>query len=267
MKKFGYLVLSVGAIVTLWFCISSCGVKSKGSITKLKTGMSMSGDTNIAVLELFTSQGCSSCPPADRLMGTYTSKENVIVLSFHVDYWNRMGWKDPYSSKEYTKRQYDYASALHSDVYTPQLVVNGESEMIGSDANKISAAINKVSAEQSDATVSIKTVKAESGRLPDGQGKANINFDVSGNIGNSVLNIALVQKQTTTNVKAGENGGATLTSYNVVTNFKTINRVADGSNEATIDMPSSPDLNNLLVVLYLQQKKANKITAADQANF
>ena len=226
----------------------------------MKTDIQTTGNRNVAVLELFTSQGCSSCPPADRLMAGYASKENVIVLSFHVDYWNRMGWKDPYSSKEYTKRQYDYASALHSDVYTPQLVVNGESEMIGSDADKISAAINKVSGEQSDATLSIKTVKAENG-------KTNINFDVSGNAGNSVLNIALVEKKTSTEVKAGENGGATLTNYNVVTNFKTINKVADGNNEATIDMPPSPDLNNLSVVLYLQQKKGNKITAADQANF
>lgn len=233
----------------------------------METGISVSGNKKVAVLELFTSQGCSSCPSADRLMGSYNTKENVIVLSFHVDYWDRLGWKDPYSSKEYTKRQYDYASALHSDVYTPQLVVNGESEMIGSDANKISDAIDKALAEQPEATVSINSVKFENDRLPDGQGKAIINFDVSGKTGNAVLNIALVQKQTSTNVKAGENGGATLTNYNVVTNFKTINRVADGSNEATIDMPSSPDLNNLSVVLYLQQKKGNKITAADQANF
>ena len=197
----------------------------------------------------------------------YTTKENVIVLSFHVDYWDRLGWKDPYSSKEYTKRQYDYASALHSDVYTPQLVVNGESEMIGSDANKISDVINKALAEQPEATVSINSVKFENARPPDGQGKANINFDVSGNAANSVLNVALVEKKTTTNVKAGENGGATLTNYNVVTNFKTMNKVSVGNNVTTIDMPSSPELNNLSVVLYLQQKKSNKISAADQANF
>ena len=260
MKKIGYVVFSVGAIIALWFSISSSRMKSKESITNLKTGMSVPGNKSVAVLELFTSQGCSSCPPADRLMGSYTSKENVIVLSFHVDYWNRMGWKDPFSSKEYTIRQYDYASALHSDVYTPQLVVNGESEMIGSDADKISTAINKVLAEQSEVTLSIKTAKVENG-------KVNINFDVSGNTGNSVLNIALVEKKTSTDVKAGENGGATLTNYNVVTNFKTINRVSDGNNVATIDIPSSPDLNNLSVVVYLQQKKNNKISAADQANF
>ncbi len=267
MKKFGYLILSVGAIVTLWFCIASCGVKSKGSATNLETRISESGNKNFAVLELFTSQGCSSCPSADKLMRSYTTKENVIVLSFHVDYWDRLGWKDPYSSKEYTKRQYDYASALHSDVYTPQLVVNGESEMIGSDANKISDVINKALAEQPEATVSINSVKFENARPPDGQGKANINFDVSGNAANSVLNVALVEKKTTTNVKAGENGGATLTNYNVVTNFKTMNKVSVGNNVTTIDMPSSPELNNLSVVLYLQQKKSNKISAADQANF
>ncbi len=258
MKKFGYLVLSVGAILVLWFCISSGGVKNRESATKLKTDIP--GDKNIAVLELFTSQGCSSCPSADRLMASYTSKENVIVLSFHVDYWNRMGWKDPYSSKEYTKRQYDYASALHADVYTPQLVVNGEREMIGSDANKISDAINKVLAEQPNATVSVKMVKAENG-------KANVSFDISGNTANSVLNVALVEKKTITSVKAGENSGATLTNYNVVRNFKTINKIDDGNNAATIDMPSSPDLNNLSVILYLQQKKSNKISAADQVNF
>lgn len=258
MKKFSYLVLSIGAILILWFCISSGGVRNKENTMNLKNDTTI--DKNIAVLELFTSQGCSSCPPADRLMGSFTSKENVIVLSFHVDYWNRMGWKDPYSSKEYTKRQYEYASALHADVYTPQLIVNGEHEMIGSDANKISDAVNKVFTEQPNATLSIKTVKTENG-------KADISFDVSGNIANSVLNVALVEKKTVTSVNAGENGGATLTSYNVVRSFKTINKFDDGNNATTIDMPSSPDLNNLSVVLYLQQKKSNKIYAANQANF
>ncbi len=260
MKKFGYLVLSIGAIVTLWFCISSCEVKSRESTTNLKTGIALPADKNVAVLELFTSQGCSSCPPADRLLGSYTSKQNVIVLSFHVDYWNRLGWKDPYSSKAYTQRQYDYASALHADVYTPQLIVNGEHEMIGSDAGKISDAIDKALADPPGANISIKTVKAENG-------KADINFDVSGNIANSVLNVALVEKKTNTSVNAGENGGATLTSYNVVRSFKTINKIADGNNEATIDIPSPFDANNSSVVVYLQQKKGNKISTADQANF
>ena len=259
MKRFCYLILSV-PFFTLWFCTSSSGVKDKEGTGNMKTNIPVSDNKNVAVLELFTSQGCSSCPLADRLLGIYTSKENVIVLSFHVDYWNRLGWKDPFSSQEYTQRQYEYASALHADVYTPQLVINGQSEMIGSDADKISNTIKKVLAEQPNASLSIKTVKAENG-------KANISFDASGNTGNTVLNVALVEKKITTDVKAGENGGITLTNYNVVRNFKTINKVENGSNISTIDIPSSADLKNMSVVLYLQEKKNNKISAADQADF
>ena len=106
----------------------------------------------------------------------------------------------------------------------------------------------------------LKHVKAENG-------KANISFDASGNIGNSVLNIALVEKKTTTDIKAGENGGVTLTNYNVVRNFKTINKVENGNNTSTIDIPSSSDLKNMSVVLFLQQKKNNKISAAEQSDF
>lgn len=198
--------------------------------------------------------------PADRLLGTYTSKENVIILCFHVDYWDRLGWKDPFSSKEYTKRQYDYASALHADVYTPQLVVNGQSEMIGSDANKISNAINKVFAEQPEAVLSVKAVKTENG-------KADISFDATGKISNSLLNVALVEKKTTTDIKGGENGGVTLANYNVVRSFKTIKKVENGNNVSTIDIPSSSDLKNMSVVLFLQEKGNNKISAATQAGF
>jgi hypothetical protein len=260
MKKFRYLIFLCAPLFTLWFCTSSSGVKDEDGADKLKTVIPLSDNKNVAVLELFTSQGCSSCPPADRLLGSYTGKENVIVLSFHVDYWNRFGWKDPFSSKEYTQRQYDYASALHADVYTPQLIVNGQSEMIGSDTDKISNAIKKVFAEQPDVTLSIKTVKAESG-------KATISFDISGSTGKSLLNVAIVEKKTTTDIKAGENGGVTLTNYNVVRNFKTINKVENGNNVSTIDIPSSTDLKNLSVVLYLQEKKNNKISAADQSTF
>jgi hypothetical protein len=267
MKKFRYLIFLSAPLFTLWFCTSSSGVKHEEDASKLKTDIPVSNNKSVAVLELFTSQGCSSCPPADRLLGSYTEKENVIVLSFHVDYWDRSGWKDPFSSKQYTQRQYDYASALHADVYTPQLVINGQSEMIGSDADKISNAIKKVLTGQPDATLSIKTVKAENARLPDGQGRATISFDASGNTGNSVLNVALVEKKTTTDVKAGENGGVTLTNYNVVRNFKTIKKVENGNNVSTIDIPSSADLKNLSVVLYLQEKKNNKISAAEQAGF
>jgi hypothetical protein len=260
MKNSVYFLLLSPALFPLWFCNASSAGKEKQNPNREQTGFVKAGNKNVAVLELFTSQGCSSCPAADRLLGSYTSKENVIALSFHVDYWDRLGWKDPFSSKAFTERQNNYASAMRADVYTPQLVINGQSEMIGSDQSKISAAVNKILAQEPNANVSIKTAKP-------GNGQVTIDFVASGNTGNSILNIALIQKKATTEIKAGENGGATLTNYNVVRNFKTISQVTNGDNISAIDIPASSDLKNMSVVLYLQEKNTNKISAADQVGF
>src|SRR5450755_3698233 len=144
MKNSIYFFLLSLPLFILWFCTASSSGKEKQIPQPEQSGTAKTGHKNVAVLELFTSQGCSSCPPADRLLGTYTLRENVIVLSFHVDYWNNLGWKDPFSSKAFTERQYNYASAIHAEVYTPQLVINGQSEMVGSNESKISAVIKKV---------------------------------------------------------------------------------------------------------------------------
>lgn len=256
MKKFLFAIAFLVPAFTLWFCTSSTTVKEKEkNIQTSKTNLPVT--KNIAVLELFTSQGCSSCPPADKILGNYISKSNVIPLSFHVDYWDRLGWKDPYSAHEYSQRQYKYASELKTDVYTPQLIINGQSEMIGSDADKISSTLSKVFSEEPDATLTIQKA------VPD-NGKININFEAEGNTGNARLNIALVEKKTTTSIKSGENGGVTLMGYNVVRNFSTLNKIANGENNASIEIPSSADLKNMAVVLFLQQKDNHKITAAGQ---
>ena len=95
------------------------------------------------VVELFTSEGCSSCPPADKLLEKLRS-DDVLVLSFHVDYWNQLGWRDPFSSPEYTIRQRQYAGLFKLDqVYTPQMIVGGETEFVGSNSKLATAAISK----------------------------------------------------------------------------------------------------------------------------
>jgi hypothetical protein len=99
-----------------------------------------------AVLELFTSQGCSSCPPADALLRTMQQRPDVIALAYHVDYWDYIGWTDTFGAKANTDRQRDYAAAWNSsNIYTPELVINGAKDVVGSRKNEVDAAINKAS--------------------------------------------------------------------------------------------------------------------------
>ena len=90
-------------------------------------------ETRPVVVELFTSQGCSSCPPADRLLAELATRSDVIALGYHINYWDRLGWRDPLSRSSSTERQRSYALQFASQVYTPQIVIDGRSEMVGSD--------------------------------------------------------------------------------------------------------------------------------------
>lgn len=246
MKKVLFLSLLIVPVFILIFCTASTTKQNKLESPTLKDGF--------AVVELFTSQGCSSCPAADRLLGKYSGKENVFVLSFHVDYWNKLGWKDPFSNADFTERQRMYSKKLNADVYTPQAVVNGQKEMVGSDEGNLSAAINKFSAQQSLAQINVTNVQA-------GSNEVSFNYNVSGKADKSVLNAALVQNKITTSIKAGENEGVNLTNYNVVRNFKTFD--ADGkTNSITFQLPSGYNKNDIAIILFVQEKTSEKITAA-----
>jgi len=220
------------------------------------TQKSGSPQNGIVVLELFTSQGCSSCPPADRLLGKYSNEENVIALSFHVDYWDRLGWKDPFSDAAFSQRQKDYAAIFKlNNVYTPEIVINGEKEMVGSDAGMISKTIKKAGQQVSTEHININTVKVD-------DNTATINYTIQGGENNSNLNIALIQIAATTSIKAGENGGLKLTNYNVVRSFKTIPSVTDGTNTASIDLIPAAEKKDYSIVAFLQNSQTHKISAA-----
>ena len=117
------------------------------------------------LLELFTSEGCSSCPPADRLLETFdrtqpVSGADLIVLSEHVDYWDRLGWTDPYSSPLFTERQQLYVRQLHLDgAYTPQLVIDGQSDVVGSDERGVRSGILRAEARPKTA-ISLRAERA-----------------------------------------------------------------------------------------------------------
>jgi hypothetical protein len=132
--------------------------------------MNISFAQNPVVVELFTSQGCSSCPAADKNLADLIEKAEakgqlIIGLSFHVDYWNYIGWKDPYSKSDFTERQRKYASHLNSEsVYTPQMIVNGEKEFVGSDKSSATTQITKALQNKMLFNISINEIK-QTGRF------------------------------------------------------------------------------------------------------
>ena len=110
-----------------------------------------------AVIELFTSQGCSSCPPADKILGQYARDNTVLALAWHVDYWNYLGWKDTFSKAEFTERQRRYAVTLRRrQIYTPQAIVNGRDHVVGSHGRKLKSLIKSLSSSGKGLTVPIK---------------------------------------------------------------------------------------------------------------
>jgi len=256
MKKiFSFLIITLPSFILL-FCTAS--VSEKNETTNMQKDKNLRN--NLTVLELFTSQGCSSCPPADRLLGKYADNESVIALSFHVDYWNRLGWQDPFSSAAYSQRQNDYVRIFKlNGAYTPQLVVNGEKEMVGSDANKISSTIKSEEQQAPTAHININSVTIDNA-------KATISYTIQGGENNSNLNIALVQTKTTTSVKAGENGGLTLTNYNVVRSFKTIPSAVEGTNTVSIDLVPGIEKKDFNVITFLQNSQTYKISAAAKSS-
>ena len=154
------------------------------------------------VLELFTSEGCSSCPPADALLGQLAAQPGIIALAWHVDYWNGLGWHDPYSTPFATQRQRSYAQQLRDEVYTPALVVNGTRMVVGSDAGAIRAAIGAAA----DATVPVSLRRTDDGMLAE-----------TGPAGRSVTALLVTYDPAhVTPVDGGENGGRRLAEYRVV---------------------------------------------------
>ena len=188
------------------------------------------------LVELFTSEGCSSCPPADALLqqvnGRYSDSGQLIVgVSEHVTYWNSLGWSDPFSSPTYTERQNAYGQRFHLDsVYTPQMVINGQEQIVGSNSAGLLRAIRKED-QMSQMDVHIASASLDGNIL-------TLDFSVSGTIPGKGAEIyaILADDKTSSNVLRGENSGRTLSHVSVAW---TITRVANlqEATELTIRLP------------------------------
>jgi hypothetical protein len=218
-------------------------------------------EQNIVVMELFTSQGCSSCPPADALLAEYASAHDmrIIPISFHVDYWNRLGWTDPFSSSAYSARQKWYSQYLpEHGVFTPQLVVNGKSETVGNNRNAVKNLVRKELQLKQVGTITIEGMSM-------GKNALSFRYKAFNILHEGLLNIALIQKQATTNIKAGENEGVTITNHNIVRSFST--QPLSGDGEARIDLPVAFKASDYALVVFVQDKKDHSIIAASTKNF
>ncbi len=163
---------------------------------------------HVVLVELFTSQGCSSCPPADRLLTAIGGEDagKVVPLAFHVDFWNHQGWTDPFSSRDWTQRQVLYERALgQSQVYTPQAIVDGSTEMVGNDAAKLRAAI-QAAAARPGAKLALEAAPSPS------KVEVAVDVDVPEALRAQKLDLYVVVFETglSTAVGKGENGGHTL---------------------------------------------------------
>lgn len=165
------------------------------------------------VVELFTSQGCSSCPPADEALKQLIRQGDVVALSYHVDYWNYLGWTDTLSSKANTERQYGYAQSLgRSGVYTPQAVINGRDHAKGTELATINSKVKALNVEGQGLSVPIKA------RM---HGK-EIEIEIGAGVGEAEVVVAYFTKQENVEVSKGENAGMTMEYWHSVYDVQSV---------------------------------------------
>ena len=174
----------------------------------------MLAQDNPVVVELYTSQGCSSCPPADALLLEIADREDVIALALHVDYWDYIGWVDPFADPAHAKRQRAYAASRHSrSVYTPEMVVMGQTDILGTEPMKLSAAI----ADHADAA---QRVALDVQR--DGDEVVISARPLDEGLGAMTVHMLRYTPLRTTRIKRGENRGKTLNYANVVEGWQVL---------------------------------------------
>lgn len=243
-------LVGLAALALLVGCRSAVASSSLGALDD---------GPGFAVVELFTSQGCSSCPPADqvlaRLAQVAESKDlPIYVLSLHVDYWNRLGWRDPYSDRRFSARQQAYAHSLGTGAYTPQVVVNGADQTVGSRAGQLAEQVAKHVARPSEVTLDLE-VEREGNEL-------HVEPRVEDGSGDMNRWVALSRRSLGNAVPAGENAGRELQHAHVVF---ALERVPPG-NGVTFEIPDDLAHEPIAVTSFVQDPSTLRIVAAARAS-
>lgn len=210
----------------------------------------LSAQTGPVVIELYTSQGCSSCPPADAMLHDLAKRDDVIALALHVDYWDYIGWTDVFATPEFTARQHAYARAANSaTVYTPQMVIGGVDHVIGSRPVQVMDAIQAHSRTANPVAVSLT-------RSGDG---VQIDAQPGGN-GDYIVQLVRYTPEETVSIRRGENAGRNLSYANIVRSWETISRW-DGRSALSL-VAQAPGADPVVVII--QQASNGPIVGAAQ---
>ena len=247
-------------------------MKRWASASILLCGIAAAQDRRAPVIvELFTSEGCSSCPPAESLLARLertqpVSGARVIALEEHVDYWNQLGWRDPFSSAQYRARQNDYALAFRVDnIYTPQMVVNGNAAFVGDDAGAAYQQIG-AAAQGAMALLDVKATRsAQDTALVDLAVRISNRRNAKPRAAN--LYLAVTESELSTSVTRGENAGRLLRHAPVVRSFGVIGKIdpqgtQDGQMVSTLRLPPEWRRDNLRAVVFVQEPDTLRITGA-----
>lgn len=215
---------------------------------------------NPIVLELFTSQGCSSCPPADALLKQIKNKypSDVIALSYHVDYWDYIGWKDPFSNQAHTKKQREYGRKFDQrSIYTPQMVINGKEHFVGSNSLMLYSKIKEYRIANQDNPVELCSVDLSDGTI-------SFSYNTFENISDKRLRAVLVINERETQVKRGENRNRRLMNSNIVVAEKNI-ELNNYDRESFISIPDLvKNTDDLTLVVILEAQNHDILGAAQK---
>jgi hypothetical protein len=253
MKPLKTAITIAGIAVTIALTTAFANIK------KLNTP----GDKGFAVVELFTSEGCSSCPPADALIAKVL-KENsdkpIYILAYHVDYWNRGGWKDAFSDAAYSDRQKQYSHWLKSsEIYTPQAVINGSTAFVGSEEGSLSNTIKADLQEPVKTNLSLTGLKAI-------KNKITVKYKTEGVTANSSLVLALLERNATTKVLKGENAGRTLSHVQIVRKLQSV-ALTNTSGSVDLAVPANFTPEGFEMIAFVQNTATGAITGAARAEF
>lgn len=220
------------------------------------------------LVELFTSEGCSSCPPADRFLEKLDQQPiagaEMVVLSEHVDYWNHIGWKDPFSARSYSERQSAYANRFALDsVYTPQMVVDGATEFVGTDSGLAAKSFEKA-LRNPKIPLRLSSISVDRSHTLHAHLETGI-LEPSFGLSKAEVYLALALNRAESQVSAGENSGHKLVHVSVVRSLTKLGAVQQGHNfaeDAQIKLEPGSDGRNLRLIAFLQEPGQGRVLGA-----